>query len=1359
MKLISSIKTKRRIAITFVVAFMLSNLLSLFGPNAKAAVTVSAPGAGTCFQHSGTIATGALVTVYSVGTIQISLPNNEINPGPDAAFATTASAAVAQATDTNGDIDDAGDVIGNVFTIVPPTGTNFVIVPGFQNLGLGLANKLAAANATITGAQSQDATTGRNISDLAISVGVVTTGGAGVGRALVALTRDADTTGNGGIETYPRSGTSANTATISITGLGIAIPPSGNGALSGTLVGTFDATPPSGIGASGGVNADATNPVITSAISGISGTFNICTVTSPAGELQAELDADSTTDNYDKSTASANLLALGQIGTSTTVYAFDTTTAVAAIAPEAGTTAGAEVDLEPILVRGKAGTGSSTRDQVFATGDVASDIDTAAEAPSATTLDVTTTFGNSVVAPITFAFSDDNAAATTTLSAVDIIIESSNAATNPTSAGLSTTQSSRTGFLGALRAASLESGNAATNAGFAIGSSWGVASISGGPGTIAVQESTLASATTGTIATFGSREANATEPFNNTFVDLRLFCGASTNPVAGWFAILNSGSITVSTTVATAQGIRNSQAGGQVLVNSQTNFFSQSLTNYAGTNPTPVFVAAGSHSITQGGSNTADNALLYASCSNNVLTIVPIQNGFDATRDVITVTPRFAVTNISSTFASDINIIAQVSGNNLSGTTTLNLAKLVGVPPTGQNSTLASVQGVSVSETSQLGVDCSSGGQSSVVLGSITSGSVATSVAASCTSGAIAPAPPFFTGGANNSVSGNTVIDGSPVVQGEARGILITEATTTGFSELINQVGGGTNGAVFQVSLPTGCDIIDDLDDNNTASSSSSATGALGGNDIARIGAVSTGGITVQTNGTQSLFVNGGAGNSALTVANILAPTSGGTGAVINFKLSAAPGTGTDASVTDSILVRLDAQDIFCPGTVTGAINATVTVKNQVSSPTITANLGTANLGTATKAVSFGFADDVATSTKGEVSTNSMIGATPRLVGGGASISTTLEVKELNARAIPIGGRVSSRNVDPENSLLSSVLTRGQLWIIPSNASAFSTAPAAGDIEFSDNSLVVDGSPTLVTSATINPSAPLGTLLIGVKQNTASGAATPATSTTTIKVKNLQLAAATSSTTNLIASVELFSQDAGVVVNTPGLSSGNNGSTPTVFTPYVQASTKAANQLEAAGVQLGSGNTSNLLITNRLTELETPQINPVAKTITSAKAADTSLITVSSTGITDSTDNVVTVAGAAGAVDGGARVTVATGGTTTYDSVTVVASDDGSFTAKVRGDCTTASSVTVTATGAVSGTSSASVTKTALCQGATESEDTVFADIDTSDDGSTSIDEVLAYVTAQGGLASIVTAGGSTLAGVIKAVKNALGLS
>lgn len=1336
MKLISSKKTKRQIALLFVFAFMLSNVLSLIGPSAKAAVTITAPSTGTCFQHTGTTLSGALVTVYNIGTIQISLTAAEITPGVDAAAVTTADGAVSQAT-LAGSISTAGDVIGNVFSIVPPTGTNFVVVPGFESTAANGTNLLASTNATISNAVSNDST-GSSDSVLSIQAGVVTTGTAGIGRAIVAIARDA-----GASEVYPKTGTTTNTATISLAGLGIAIPPSGDGSLSGTLAATLDSTPPSGIGASGG----AGTPAVAAAVPGLTGTINLCTITSPAGQLEAVLDSDDdTNDLYDKNTSQANLLALSQVGANTTVAVSDTTTVPAS----------ALLDLEPILIRGTTGTGSATRDQVFATGELLSTVDTAAEAAGAggvTLVDVTTTFGNSAIAPITIAFSDDNATANASLTAVDIIISSSTAAASPARAGFAAAQTSRHGFLGALRAATIETNNANTNAGFTGGTTWGVASIQNSGGSIVVQESALASNDTAGIAGFGSSAANATEPFYNNFVDLRLRCDG-TAPISGWFAVINSSTTAAGITTST-QGIVQSQAGTKFLVSSLSNFYSQALTNIAGTTPglstiNLPFTAGRAGSAAD--STVAGNALLYAACSNNALTIFPIQNGFDATRDIIAVSPRFSVTNISNTLASDTNIIAQVSGNNLSGTTTLNLTKILGAITSsgGQTSTLASAKGVGVSETGQLGIDCSSGSTSSVVLPTVSATSINTSISGACTSGSTAAVPSLYKGGASSSVSGSTVIDGSPVVQGNARGILITESTATGFSELVNKVGGGVTGTVFEVQLPSGCDVIDDQNDNNTAVSTTANTP---GNDVTRVSIVNTAGITTS--------FAAGTTPADVTAATALVPATGADPASIHFVLTAAPGTGVDATTTDAILVKLDAQDIFCPASkADGALTGLVRAQNKTATPTITENLGTVSFGTLGSAATFAFADDVATSTKGEVSTNTNIGATARLSGGGVTTSNPFKITELDSTAFPIGGRVSARNLDPDNTVLSSVITRGQIWVVPADSSVFSSAPAAADISFSDASLVIDGTPYIATSATVDPNAPLGTLVIGVKQGTGNAAA----NTTTVTVKNLKLTGATSSTTDLVSTVQFYSQDAGVVINTPGVASGNSASTPTVFTPYVRGGTKANSQLNTAGVQLGTGSLSNQLLTSRLTTLGAPQISPFASLITSAKNADATKITVSSAAVatssgSTSTDNVVTVTGAAGAVDGGAQVVISTG-STTYDSVTVFASKDGSFTAKLRGDCASPNtSVSVTVAEKIGTTTTTSVAKTALCNGSTgATEDSVFAEI-AGADGTATITEVLAYITSKGGLSSIISAGGATLSGVIKAAKAALGLT
>lgn len=1359
MRLISSNRTKRRISLMFVFALMLSNLLALVGPEAKAAVSVSSATAGTCYQHTGTAATdGSLVTIYDVGTIQITLTASEVNPGQDASGLGTATTGVARATN-GGSISTAGDVIGNVVTLEPPTGTNFVVLPGFQDTTTGASNLLAGSNASISNAVSQEQSTGSGTPDgsLGISVGVVTAGTAGIGSAVIAIARDADSTGAASTEQYPKTNTGTNNVAITIMGLGIAIPPTGDESLSGTINATLKSSAPTGIGTSG----DPSMTAVSSAIPTLSNTtVPLCTITSPLGQLEAILDTDNdSAELYDKTgTASANIVALGQIGSETKVWAFDTTSMADGAGGSDGTSL---VDIEPIIIRGKGTLSGSTNDQLFRTGRLNSDVTSASLVPNGSPIDTAMFIGLADSNGIVINFTDDNASATSTLKAVDIIIENSSASSGtPATAGFSATHTSRHGFLGSLRAALFDSANNTTNNVFNTGASWGVASVGSNNAQVAVQEGKSA-AGTNNLGGLGAITANAVEPFNNTFVDLRLECGSSTNPVGGWFVLLNSTALNVGTTTnGHLQTIESTRSGNKFSLtgvqSGRTTLYTQGLTNIAGSNPVhgeafslATFSAANNNSFTAG------NALLYASCTMNALTIIPINNGFDAQRDVIAVTPLVEVTNISNTFTSDVNLQAVISGNNLSGETTLNLATLVGVPATGSTSSLVSAQGVGLAANSSVGVDCSSGSTASVVLTTLstTTTSAATAASAACTSGSIAAPPPFFVGGAPATVSGTTVIDASPTIQGEGRGVLLTESSNNGFNQLIQQVGGGATGTLFEIQLPSGCDFIDDQNDPITAATTTNP--AAIGNDVSRL--------ALETSpGADPTFL-GGAGDAALTSANVLETAAGSTPAKAHFRLTGTTLGGTnDQGIKDSILVKFDAQDIFCPAGTTGALSGMVFAQNKVSNPTIQINLGTVSFGTATDTFTFGFADDSTSSTKGEMSTNSMIGATPRLVGSSSTCtSNPFVITEKNSRSFPIGGRVSSRNADPDNSVLSSVITKGQIWIIPAAGSAFSTAPATTDISFSDTSIELDGAPAIATTASINSNAPLGSLVIPIKKGTATGAPLPEASTTSVTVRNLKLAAATSSTTDLVASVEFFSQDAGAVFNTAGVVAGNSASTPTLFTPYAPGSTKASTQLNvaaAAAVQLGSGSLANQLVTSRLTAGGAAQVNPFASQVTAVKAADSSKISASGVLVASTTDNKITVTGAAGSVDAGADVTVAT--SDSFDSVTVKSSTDGSFTAVIRGDCSTGkTSATVNVTPKICGTSGTAATKTVLCSADTGGSAEEVKSTIAGADGVASVQEVLDFITAQGGLDSVIAAGGNTLNGVILAIKEALGLT
>ena len=144
-------------------------------------------------------------SIYPVMLIQIT---DDFAPGVDDSPAASQTTGNARAINA-GSISSDSDVIGNVFSFVPPAGAKFVILSGFEDPTN--TNQLSSTNATIT-ATSRDSGNPGVDDFVGIRVGVVTSGSAGIGRAIVAIARDADTTGH--IETLNTYGR----GTISING-------------------------------------------------------------------------------------------------------------------------------------------------------------------------------------------------------------------------------------------------------------------------------------------------------------------------------------------------------------------------------------------------------------------------------------------------------------------------------------------------------------------------------------------------------------------------------------------------------------------------------------------------------------------------------------------------------------------------------------------------------------------------------------------------------------------------------------------------------------------------------------------------------------------------------------------------------------------------------------------------------------------------------------------------------------------------------------------------------------------------------------------------------------------------------------
>ena len=478
-------------------------------------------------------------------------------------------------------------------------------------------------------------------------------------------------------------------------------------------------------------------------------------------------------------------------------------------------------------------------------------------------------------------------------------------------------------------------------------------------------------------------------------------------------------------------------------------------------------------------------------------------------------------------------------------------------------------------------------------------------------SGSLCTTPPFFTGGAILSTAGGITTQAQPNIQSLGRGILISEIAgnssgisssgdPNGFSTLVSNLGGLAN-TIFEISLPTGCDVIDDDDDIVGASSDLTTV-----NDFSLPTCTSTNGLTVQCNATSNL----------LTLTTGLAPASGSTPAKVRFTLSAINAV-PDSNMIDSILIRLSSQDVFCPSTATGPLIATVVAQNAVSSPTKSETIGTADLGTAKQAAKINYATETVTSTKGETSTNE-IGTTP-ILAGSTSTAHKIQIEELDNESIPIGGQSSAVLINP--TATSNAATENiNLWIIPSISSLFSNAPAISDITFSDNSIFISSAPVLVKTTANDVNAPFGSIVIPIRKS--SGGTDPATIKTTITINNLKINSGTGKDGDIFTvTLALFEPASGAVINTPAGLSVNDSTNPTNpqnFSAFSVDSTRglAQNAVVGGAVNEPTGaaqittDTDLSALTKRDTVLGAPQILNFTKVISSISDINTDKITV-----------------------------------------------------------------------------------------------------------------------------------------------------
>lgn len=616
-------------------------------------------------------------------------------------------------------------------------------------------------------------------------------------------------------------------------------------------------------------------------------------------------------------------------------------------------------------------------------------------------------------------------------------------------------------------------------------------------------------------------------------------------------------------------------------------------------------------------------------------------------------------------------------------------------------------------------------------------------------SGSFCSMPPFFSGGIQLTTTNGITTQAEPVVQSLGRGILISEiggdlggvsssGEPLGFNSFLMTLGTTVSTTIFEIALPIECDVIDD--DNDIVGTGADLSLI---NDFSVHTCDATTGISVVCNSESGL----------LTTANGLEPASSGQPAKIRFVLSSV-GTTADLNMIDSVLLKFNSQDIFCPSSVMGSIVSTITAKNAVNNANLTATVGTADLGTLTPASEITYALETATSSKGETSTN-QIGITPLLVGGPSTAANKIEIKELHEDSIPIGGQSSAALINPSSSN-NVEINNVNLWLVPSSIGLFANSPSSSDISFSDSSLILNGTPLIVMSNADDSDAPFGTIVIPVKKNPNN--TDPSTVKTTITINNLMLSVPSEGDPDSTVTLSFFEPISDAVVNTPGavsLNNSTNTSNPRNFSAFGVSSTRALAQNavvggavnESTGAAQIQTNTDLNFLTQRNTELSAPQIIGFTKIVSMVTSVDTSKIS------TTNNNSVLTATGSKDASIPGAKVEISSNS----DSVTITSTKDGSFVAKFQADFSDGA-VTLSFTQTVSETESSSVS-TQVSQESSElsCSETVCG---CENIGCTPIvSNVLSYIQSQGGLTQVVASGGAILNEVITSIKKALGLS
>jgi hypothetical protein len=686
--------------------------------------------------------------------------------------------------------------------------------------------------------------------------------------------------------------------------------------------------------------------------------------------------------------------------------------------------------------------------------------------------------------------------------------------------------------------------------------------------------------------------------------------------------------------------------------------------------------------------NAANNAVVVANLTDKVLTILPLTNRYDGLRDALSVRPEMTLTLGTNSRTQGVKIVAVISGGNIGTSEEVVVAEVLAAGSLATSFTLQTlpVHGdldkLMAENGTNANTDRAAITLSNVTGASTTTDSISDLVSALGTNRALdTTVPPLFCGG----TAGTGKFGPNKVIfQPKARTVLVTESAADQFKAISD-----LNTARLRITLPAGWDI-----NAYTASNSeivsliSTSTGAGETFTVApTIVRVQPRNVNAGSTGTDAAFIDINVGTPGTTTQAVLRSI----GLVFKPNALVAPAGTTDFNATVTVIDP-------------GAAN---TRGASIADDTILSTVGTLALADACStflAVSYcpsaisSYQDNVGGITSGltqaEVLANGAsltsfsgtVGGAVRYVGNGSTISLPdICISEGTADAFPIGGVTDGVPTQFGTVAMGASAGTGVLHI----ASSFngSTSDDAG-ISATGNSLVIFSDNSIT-----NGSALAGTSNdVSVSLKDRLGTTRPFSATSTVRLRGLTM---DGSTGTLPAAQDFIAWFEAVTNSGAKYAIGNSvaksvfpGDTVTGSSIVSVESASTEEEKMAANYRNGDviDNTALLLnhpVLTTTADLTTYFANSSAPTIANAvvRTLDTSVVkvltentvlSVSVSNITGSTDKLVEVSAAAGSLQAGTVITAtttATGGTAA-DTVIVPVLADGSFRLTVRSTAT-----------------------------------------------------------------------------------------